>query len=67
MYFYPAKDVCEAQNFNEKSVSNYAIAFIALITIIGGIGSAIIFFIPTLSIDTITELTNIAIQSLFLN
>ncbi len=67
MYFYPEKDTCEAQNFNEKSVSNYAIAFIALITIIGGIGSAIIFFIPTLSIDTITELTNIAIQSLFLN
>lgn len=67
MYFYPEKDTCEAQNFNEKSVSNYAIAFIALITIIGGIGSAIIFFIPTLSIDTITKLTNIAIQSLFLN
>ncbi|WP_198304669.1 NADH-quinone oxidoreductase subunit N [Arcobacter vandammei] len=67
IYFYPVKEACATQNFNEKSVSNYAIAVVAIATIIGGIGSAIIFFIPSLSIDTITHLTNIAIQSLFLN
>jgi NADH-quinone oxidoreductase subunit N len=67
MYFYDLKEECESQNFNEKSVSNYAIAFVAIATIIGGIGSAVIFFIPTFSIDTITHLTNIAIESLSLN
>ncbi len=66
MYFYPTSEECISDDFNDKRVSTYAIAFLAIATVIGGIGSAIVFFIPVLNIDTLIDLTQIAIQSLFI-
>jgi NADH-quinone oxidoreductase subunit N len=66
MYFYPTKEECIVNDFNDKRVSTYAIAFLAIITVAGGIGSAIVFFIPILNIDTLINITQLAIQSLFL-
>ena len=66
MYFYPTKEECMTNDFNDKRISTYAIAFLAIITILGGVGSAIIFFIPILSIDTLINITQLAIQSLLL-
>ena len=66
MYFYPTKEECVSNDFNDKRVSTYAIAFLAIITIVGGIGSAIVFFIPVLNIDTLINLTQVSIQSLFI-
>lgn len=65
MYFYPVKDECASEGFNEKSISTYSITFVAILTIVGGIGSAVLFFIPALSIDLITNFGKIAVQSLF--
>ena len=66
MYFYPPKEELISVEFNDKRVSTYAIAFVAILTIIGGIGSAVVFFIPALNIDEIINLTQVAIQSLFI-
>ena len=66
MYFYPTKEECLINDFNDKRVSTYAIAFLAILTIVGGIGSAIVFFIPILNIDSLIELTKLAIGSLFI-
>lgn len=66
MYFYPTKEECMSNDFNDKRVSTYAVAFLAIITILGGIGSAIVFFIPVLNIDTLINITQISIQSLFI-
>lgn len=66
MYFYPTKQECVSLEFNDKRVSTYAIAFIAILTILGGIGSAIVFFIPALNIDQIITLAQTAVQSLFI-
>ncbi len=66
MYFYPTKEECIENDFNDKRISTYAIAFLAIMTILGGIGSAIVFFIPVLNIDSLINLTQIAIQSLLL-
>lgn len=66
MYFYPTKEECLANDFNDKRVSTYAITFLATVTVIGGIGSAIVFFIPVLNIDTLIEFTKLAINSLFI-
>ncbi len=66
MYFYPTKEVCITNDFNDKRVSTYAIAFLAMITVLGGIGSAIVFFIPILNIDTLIHITQLSVQSLFL-
>lgn len=66
MYFYPTKEECVVNDFNDKRISTYAIAFLAIITVLGGIGSAIVFFIPVLNIDTLINITQISIQSLFL-
>ncbi|MGA1933711.1 NADH-quinone oxidoreductase subunit N [Arcobacter sp. YIC-464] len=66
MYFYPTKQECISQEFNDKRVSTYAIAFLAILTILGGIGSAIVFFIPAMNIDQIIQLAQIAVQSLFI-
>lgn len=65
MYFYPPKDECISEEFNDKRVSTYAIAFVAILTILGGIGSAIVFFIPAMNIDEIINLAQLAVQSLF--
>lgn len=66
MYFYPTNEQCMSNDFNDKRISTYAIAFIAILTVVGGIGSAIVFFIPALNIDTLIDLTQISIQSLFI-
>jgi len=66
MYFYPPKQECVSLEFNDKRVSTYAIAFVAIMTVLGGIGSAIVFFIPLMNIDSIIALTQTAVQSLFL-
>jgi len=66
MYFYPTKQECVSLEFNDKRVSTYAIAFVAILTVLGGIGSAIVFFIPALNIDEIIVLAQTAVQSLFI-
>jgi len=66
MYFYPTKEACVSIEFNDKRVSTYAIAFVAILTVLGGIGSAIVFFIPALNIDEIIILAQTAVQSLFI-
>lgn len=66
MYFYPAKDDLKAEEFNDKRVSTYAIMFVAILTVLGGIGSAIVFFIPAMNIDTIINFSQLAVQSLFI-
>jgi NADH-quinone oxidoreductase subunit N len=66
MYFYPPKVECISVEFNDKRVSTYAIAFVAILTVLGGIGSAIVFFIPAMNIDEIINLTQLAVQSLFI-
>ena len=66
MYFYPTKESCVSKGFNDKRVSTYAIAFVAILTVLGGIGSAIVFFIPAMNIDAIINLTQVAVQSLFI-
>lgn len=66
MYFYPSVHYIETEEFNDKRVSTYAIAFIAILTILGGIGSAIVFFIPIINIDTIINLSQLSVQSLFI-
>ncbi len=66
MYFYPTKQECISVEFNDKRVSTYAIAFVAILTVLGGVGSAIVFFIPALNIDQIIILAQTAVQSLFI-
>ena len=66
MYFYPPKVACKIEEFNDKRVSTYAISFVAIITILGGIGSAIVFFIPSMNIDQLIDLTKLAVESLFI-
>lgn len=67
MYFYPANASCKSEGFNDKRVSTYVIAFLAILTILGGIGSAIVFFIPMPGIDTIIEISQMTVKSLLLN
>lgn len=66
MYFYPAPLTCSIEGFNDKRVSTYAIAFVAILTILGGVGAAIVFFIPVINIDAIITLSQTAVQSLFI-
>ena len=66
MYFYPTKNECLSNDFNDKRVATYAIAFLAILTVLGGIGSAVVFFIPALNIDTLMNITQLSIQSLFI-
>jgi NADH-quinone oxidoreductase subunit N len=66
MYFYPPKEECITEEFNDKRVSTYAIAFVAILTLLGGVGSAVVFFIPALNIDEIINLARLAVESLFI-
>ena len=66
MYFYPPKDECISEDFNDSRVSTYAILFVAILTVVGGIGSAVVFFIPALNIDTLINFAQLAVKSLFL-
>lgn len=66
MYFYPTKQECVSEGFNDKRISTYVVAFLAGVTIWGGIGSAIVFFVPIPSIDAIIEVSKLAVESLFI-
>ncbi|MGB9801331.1 MAG: NADH-quinone oxidoreductase subunit N [Arcobacter sp.] len=66
MYFYPASDACTSEGFDDKRISTYVVAFLAALVVWGGIGSAIVFFIPAPNIDAIIEVSKLAIESLFL-
>ncbi|PUE67794.1 NADH-quinone oxidoreductase subunit N [Arcobacter lacus] len=66
MYFYPATNNCKTEEFDDKRVSTYAIMFVAILTVLGGIGSAIVFFIPAMNIDTLINFSQVAVQSLFI-
>ena len=66
MYFYPPKEECISEDFNDSRVSTYAILFVAILTVVGGIGSAVVFFIPVLNIDTLINFAQLAVKSLFL-
>ena len=66
MYFYPPKEECISEDFNDSRVSTYAILFVAILTVVGGIGSAVVFFIPALNIDTLINFAQLAVKSLFL-
>ncbi|MFV7791777.1 NADH-quinone oxidoreductase subunit N, partial [Aliarcobacter lanthieri] len=61
------QDSCKNEDFDDKSVSTYAILFVAILTVIGGIGSAVEFFIPALNIDTLINFAQLAVKSLFIN
>ncbi|WP_419769020.1 MAG: NADH-quinone oxidoreductase subunit N [Candidatus Marinarcus sp.] len=66
MYFYPSKKECKQQGFDDSRISTYAIALIAILIVWGGIGSAILFFIPIPSIDGIFQLVQLSVESLFI-
>jgi NADH-quinone oxidoreductase subunit N len=66
MYFYPANEACATEGFNDKRISTYVVAFLAALVVWGGIGSAIVFFIPAPNIDAIINVSKLAIESLFL-
>ena len=66
MYFYPSFANKNVSTSEDIRVSTFVIAFIALLIIWGGIGSAIVFFIPIPSIDGLLSVVELSIQSLFL-
>ncbi len=66
MYFYPTKEECVSEAFNDKRISTYVIAFVAALILWGGIGSAIVFFVPIPNIDAIMEVSKLAVESLFI-
>jgi NADH-quinone oxidoreductase subunit N len=65
MYFYPSFASKKASK-SKLGVSNFMISVVALLIIWGGIGSAIVFFIPIPSIDGILSVVELSIQSLFI-
>lgn len=66
MYFYPTNQECMSETFNDKRISTYVVALVAGLVVWGGIGSAIVFFIPIPSIDSIIEVSKLAVESLFI-
>ncbi len=66
MYFYPKNKKFQEESFDDLRVSTFATASIAILIIWGGIGSAVLFFIPIPSIDGIFDLVKISIDSLFI-
>lgn len=66
MYFYPKNKQFEEEAFDDSRISTYAIALVAILIIWGGIGSAVLFFIPIPSIDDIFNLVKVSVDSLFI-
>ena len=66
MYFYSSDKEIPLQTFDDKRISTYAIGFLGLLIIWGGIGSVVVFFVPIPSIDEILVITQTAIASLFI-
>lgn len=65
MYFYEPNPKFASDDVNDNRVSTYAISYLGLLILIGGIGSAIVIFAPVLNIDTLINLTQLSIMSLF--
>ncbi len=66
MYFYPSTNNIKPY-FNDRTISTYAIGFLAILIIWSGVGSAIAFFIPIPNIDQIIAVVQLSIKSLFLH
>ena len=66
MYFFPSFADKNVSRSNDARVSTYALGFVALLVVWGGIGSAIVFFIPIPSIDGIFNIVELAVHSLFM-
>lgn len=66
MYFYPTNQACISEDFNDKRISTYVVALLAALIIWGGIGSAVVFFVPIPNIDAIIDVSKLAIESLFI-
>jgi len=66
MYFYPSFADKNVSKSSDARISTFMIGFVALLVIWGGIGSAIVFFIPIPSIDGILSVVELSVQSLFL-
>mgnify|MGYP000320175079 CR=1 FL=1 len=65
MYFYPPTHKMRVA-YDDKRISTWVIGFLALLVIFGGIGNAVVFFAPVPNIDDIINLSQVAIESLFL-
>ena len=61
IYFY---DRNQNQNFAHLQLGSYAILFATFLILLGGVGSALVYFIPSINIDAIMKLSEIAIKSL---
>ncbi|MEA3497828.1 MAG: NADH-quinone oxidoreductase subunit N [Campylobacterota bacterium] len=61
IYFYDRK---ESQHFVHLQLGSYAILFATFLIILGGVGSALVYFIPSINIDAIMNLSEIAIKSI---
>lgn len=66
MYFYPQSAEFETEDFNDKRISTYVTGFLAMLVVFGGVGSAVVFFIPAPNIDALIDISKLAIESLFL-
>lgn len=66
MYFYPSFANKNVSTADDMRVSTLVIALVAILIVWGGIGSAIVFFIPIPSIDGLLSVVELSIQSLFL-
>lgn len=66
MYFYPGFADKNVSKSNDDRASTYAIGFVGLLVVWGGVGSAVVFFIPIPSIDGIFSVVELAVQSLFI-
>ncbi len=66
MYFYSSYASPSLANTGDARVGTYIIGLVALLVVWGGIGSAIVFFIPIPSIDGILSVVELSVQSLFL-
>lgn len=66
MYFYPTNEECKSKGFDDSRISTYVVMFVAALVLWGGIGSAIVFFIPIPSIDNLIDISKLAVESLFL-
>lgn len=65
MYFYPTDHEMKVA-YDDRRISTYMIGFLGILVIFGGVGSAIVFFVPVPNIDELIKLSNIAINSLYI-
>jgi NADH-quinone oxidoreductase subunit N len=65
MYFYPSEHKMKVA-YDDKRISTWVIGLLAVLIVFGGIGSAVVFFAPIPNIDELINVSQIAIESLFL-